>query len=112
MPNSYGQNICERSLQGFPNRYNQKLIILPLKHYEIFRKTGIVGCDNLPESTSPADATGASNITAETSKSKRPLPPSTAHMIGWTLSKEVIINKPLILFRNMITIHSSLTVMI
>lgn len=55
----------------------------------IFRKTGIIGSENLPESTSPVDTTGAVETIPQKSNTKKTIPPSTAHMIGWTLSKEV-----------------------
>ncbi|KAL5257297.1 hypothetical protein ACHWQZ_G012281 [Mnemiopsis leidyi] len=74
----------------WPKKYGflseeSKLLQKNIIHY---RKTGIIGSENLPESTSPVDRTGAVETFPQKSNTKKTLPPSTAHMIGWTLSKE------------------------
>ena len=51
----------------------------------VYRKTGEMNSEASSASSSPGDI---EEIT-EAPKTKHPLPTSTAHMIGWTLSKQV-----------------------
>ena len=50
------------------------------------RKTGEIMSEEGSESSSPGDA----EVISETPKAQlKPIPQSTAHMIGWTLSRQV-----------------------